>query len=78
MRKIRHTLLLSGALALISGCLSTGAMTPAEKDAAMAKCFDQFKNYPAEREVCINRVRTADDAQSTSSGGADARPEEVR
>ena len=35
-------------------------MTEAERDAAMKKCFDTFKNYPQQRDRCLNHARTAE------------------
>ncbi len=43
----------------VSGC-ATSALTEEQKNAAIAKCFKDFQNYPAAREACINRARTAD------------------
>jgi uncharacterized coiled-coil DUF342 family protein len=31
-----------------------------QKNAEIKKCFDQFQNYPTQRNACINRVNTSE------------------
>ncbi|WP_041301427.1 hypothetical protein [Hirschia baltica] len=56
------------AFALLSACASNPAQTVEEKnDAAIAKCFQTFQNWPVARLDCISKIRGTEDPDAVVS-----------
>lgn len=55
-------------LSVLSACASKPAQTVEEKnDAAIAKCFEKFRNWPTQRLSCIDQVRGTEDPSASRS-----------